>query len=157
MSRTADDEALLALARTVVGISTRAADELGGVSVVQLRALTVLRELETANLGRLAAEMGVAISTASRLVDRLVRAELAERRPSPRTRREIELVVSETGRVTLDRYDDLRLTGLRARLATVNDRPAVLAAFEAFSDGVGPRGLSAEARSDGGGTRPAAG
>jgi DNA-binding MarR family transcriptional regulator len=105
----------------------------------------VLRELETANLGRLAAEMGVAISTASRLVDRLVRADLAERRPSPRTRREVELVVSETGRATLDRYDDLRLTGLRACLGAVTDRAAVLAAFESFSDGARPKGMSAKA------------
>src|SRR3954470_7759169 len=129
MGRTADDDALLALARTVVGISTRAADELGGVSVVQLRALTVLGALGTANLGQLAEEMGVALSTASRLVDRLVRADLVERRPSPRTRREIELAVSATGHATLDRYDDLRLAGLRSRLAKVNDRPSALAAF----------------------------
>jgi DNA-binding MarR family transcriptional regulator len=138
MARTTDDEALLALARTVVGISTRAADQLGGVSVVQLRALTVLCELGTANLGQLAEEMGVALSTASRLVDRLVRADLVERRPSPRTRREIELVVSKTGLATLDRYDDLRLAGMRARLEQVNDRRSALAVFGEFGNGHRP-------------------
>lgn len=35
--RTAEDEALLALARAVVGVATRAADRLGRLSVVQLR------------------------------------------------------------------------------------------------------------------------
>src|SRR3954452_2059323 len=80
MERSSEDDVLLALARTVVAISTRAADQLGGISVVQLRALTVLREVGTVNLGRVAEEMGVALSTASRLVDRLVRAGLVDRR-----------------------------------------------------------------------------
>jgi DNA-binding MarR family transcriptional regulator len=145
MPRSAEDETLLALARTVIGLSTRAADQLGGVSVVQLRALTVLRELGTANLGRLAEEMGVALSTASRLVDRLVRAGLVDRRPSPRTRREIELAVSTAGRATLDRYDDLRLSALRACLAEVSDPAAALGAFEEFASASEHRDVAAEA------------
>jgi DNA-binding MarR family transcriptional regulator len=144
MTRPVDDELLLALARTVVGISTRAADQLGGVSVVQLRALTVLLRLGTANLGRLAEEMGVALSTASRLVDRLVRAGLVDRRPSPRTRREIELAISPDGRATLDRYDDLRLVRLRECLEQVADRGAALAAFDAFA-GYSARQVATEA------------
>jgi len=140
-----DDEVLLALARRVVGISTRAADQLGAVSVVQLRGLTVLRERGTTNLGRLAEEMGVALSTASRLVDRLVRAGLVHRRPSPRTRREIELEVSSEGLATLDRYDDLRLAGLQACLDQVGDRAEVLAALEEFAGSSRRRRLAAEA------------
>ena len=88
MARTAHDQTLLLLARAVMGISTRAADRLGELSVVQLRAMTVLRELGTANLGRLAEGLDVTVSTTSRLVDRLVAAGLVERRPSPRTRRQ---------------------------------------------------------------------
>jgi DNA-binding MarR family transcriptional regulator len=143
MMRPADDDVLLALARTVMGISTRAADALGGVSVVQLRALTVLRDQGTANLGQLAEEMGVALSTASRLVDRLVRAGLVHRRPSPRTRREIELQVSHDGQATLDRYDELRLTGLRACLDRVDDPAGALAVLEEFA--TAHERLSAEA------------
>lgn len=139
------DQTLLALARTVMGLSTRAADQLGGVSVVQLRGLTVLRDLETANLGRLAEEMGVALSTASRLVDRLVRAGLVDRRPSPRTRREIEIAVSTAGRATLDRYDDLRLSALRACLAEVSDPAPALAAFDQFTSASEHPGVAAEA------------
>ena len=143
MVRPADDDVLLALARTVMGISTRAADALGGVSVVQLRALTVLRDQGTANLGQLAEEMGVALSTASRLVDRLVRAGLVHRRPSPRTRREIELQVSGDGQATLDRYDQLRLNDLRACLSRVAQRPEALVVLEEFSAAHAP--FSAEA------------
>ena len=42
MERTASDEALLALARMAMDASVRAADDLGGLSPVQLRALTAL-------------------------------------------------------------------------------------------------------------------
>lgn len=116
MAPSARDQTLLRLARVVTGISTHAADQLGDLSVVQLRALTVLSELGTANLGRLAEGLDVTVSTTSRLVDRLVAAGLVERRPSPRTRREIELRVSPDGADVLDRYDDLRVADLRAAL-----------------------------------------
>ena len=41
---TAENDVLLVLARGVVGVTTCAAGRLGGVSVTQLRALTVLRD-----------------------------------------------------------------------------------------------------------------
>lgn len=131
---TAEDDVLLALARTVVGVATRAADQLGRLSVVQLRALTVLRALDGPNLGRLAAGMGVTVSTASRLVDRLVTAGLVDRRPSARSRRELALTVTAEGRGILDRYDDLRLAELRLLLERLpderrTDAVAVLAEF----------------------------
>ena len=135
MRRTPDDETLLALARTVMGISTGAADRLGGISVVQLRALTVLRELGTATLGELAVGMGVTVSTASRLVDRLVTGGLVRRELSPRSRRELALRVAPDGDAVLDRYDDDRLEALRTALGRLpeGDRAAALAAFAAFS------------------------
>jgi DNA-binding MarR family transcriptional regulator len=135
MRRTADDEVLLALARTIMGISTGAADRLGGISVVQLRALTVLRGLGTASLGELAEGMGVTVSTTSRLVDRLVAAGLVRREPSPANRRQLALRVAPGGDAALDRYDDDRLEALRAGLGHLSDedRATALAAFAAFS------------------------
>ena len=135
MRRTPDDETLLALARTVMGISTAAADRLGGISVVQLRALTVLRGMGTATLGELATGMAVTVSTTSRLVDRLVTAGLVRREPSPRSRRELALQVAPDGDALLDRYDDDRLEALRAAVGRLpdEDRATVLAAFAAFS------------------------
>lgn len=111
-----EDEVLLHLARTVVGISTRAADRLGALSVVQLRALTVLRDAGAANLNQLAGGMGVAVSTASRLADRLVAADLVDRQPSARSRREVALGVTPRGADLLERYDGLRLLELRGLL-----------------------------------------
>ena len=129
------DDALLGVARTAVGISTRAADELGAVSIVQLRALTILRELDGANLATLADGMGVTVSTTSRLVDRLVAAEMVDRRRAEHSRREIALTLTDTGRATLDRYDELRLAGMRAVFDRVPDdaRERILDAFAVFT------------------------
>ena len=142
--RTAEDEVLLALARTVVGVSTRAADQLGGLSVVQLRALTVLRGLDGSNLARLAAGMGVTVSTASRLVDRLVTAGLVERRTSARSRRELALTVTSAGETILDRYDDLRLTDLRLLLERLPEerRPVAVAVLGELAGSAAPAGAS---------------
>lgn len=111
------DGELLAAVRAIMRISLRAADRLGGVSVTQLRALTVLHGAGRMNLAQLAAGMGVTVSTTSRLVDRLVAADLVDRRTSPSNGREIALRLTRRGRATLDHYDDLRLCGLRECMA----------------------------------------
>jgi DNA-binding MarR family transcriptional regulator len=128
---TSDDAVLLGLTRALVGVSTAAADRLGGISVVQLRALTVLRDLGTATLGELAQGMAVTVSTASRLVDRLVAAGLVVREPSPRSRRALALRTSPAGSAVLDRYDEERLVVLRRVVRDVPDPDAVVAAFAA--------------------------
>jgi DNA-binding MarR family transcriptional regulator len=134
------DEVLLTAVRWAMAISVRAADELGDLSAVQLRALTVLQDNSRGNLNGLAAAMGVTVSTASRLVDRLVAAGLVDRRPSPQTRREISLSLTPAGRGRLQRYDRLRIAEARARLEAVppDRRDAVLAALEQLvGDGAG--------------------
>src|SRR4051795_12790673 len=90
------EHVLLALARMAMDASVRASGELGNLSPVQLRALTALRQLGEANLAQLAEEMGVTVSTTSRLVDRLVTADWVSRKPSPHNRREISLTLGET-------------------------------------------------------------
>lgn len=135
-----EDDVLLRLARTVVGISTRAADRMGRLSVVQLRALTVLSGLGTANLGQVAGGMGVTVSTASRLVDRLLAAGLVDRQPSPRSRREVAVVVTPLGRELLGRYDELRLVELRGLMDAVPParRPDVVAALAELTGAPAP-------------------
>ena len=135
-----EDAVLLAVTRAIVGVATAAADELGGVSVVQLRALTVLNELAPASLGQLAEGVGVTPSTASRLVDRLVSGGYAERRPSAESRRQIELRLTPEGKATLAQYDELRLRRLRAALDRVpqDRRGAVMEAMGEFSGALRP-------------------
>src|SRR4051794_12116086 len=89
-------------------VSVRASEDLGGVSPVQLRALTALRRKGEANLAQLAEEMGVTVSTTSRLVDRLVSVDWVVRAPSPHNRREISLTLSDSGEQLLRRYDRRR-------------------------------------------------
>ncbi len=129
MTRPADDGLLLELARTVVGISTRAAGRLGGVSVTQLRALTLVAAAGAGRTGSLAAELGVSASSASRLADRLVLAGLVRRETALTDRREVLLRLTPDGAAVLDRYDDLRLVELRALLDAAPDRSGILDAL----------------------------
>ena len=126
-----EDDVLVRAARTFVGMSVRAADQLGSVSLVQLRALSVIDEVDGANLMQLSDGMGVTVSTASRLVDRLLTAGLVDRRPSETTRREITLSLTAQGQSLLSHYDDLRLQALRRRLDQLprTRRTAVVAAL----------------------------
>jgi DNA-binding MarR family transcriptional regulator len=129
----------------MIGLSTRAADELGQVSVVQLRALTMLRELQPASLVQLAEGIGVTASTTSRLVDRLVAGGFVDRRTSPESRRQIELRLSPDGEATLDRYDMLRVSGMAAALEQIpgDRRDAVVEALAEFATAL--RGVPATA------------
>lgn len=121
MPRAETDEDLIEAARAVMRISLYAADQIGGVSVTQLRALTVLHRQGPANLGRVAEDMGVTVSTASRLIDRLVTAGLVDRRLAEHTRREVSLRLTPRALDTLIRYDELRLAGLRECLDRLPD------------------------------------
>jgi DNA-binding MarR family transcriptional regulator len=113
VTTSSEDRVLLAIARLAMDASIRATADLGGPSPVQLRALTALRQLGEANLAQLSDEMGVTVSTTSRLVDRLVGADWVHREPSPNNRREISLTLTPTGKRLLTRYDDRRVELLR--------------------------------------------
>jgi DNA-binding MarR family transcriptional regulator len=130
------DDVLLNAVRWAMAISVRAADELGDTSPVQLRALTVLQQSPGGNLNDLATAMGVTVSTASRLVDRLVAAGLVDRKPSEQTRREIILTLTRTGHGRLQRYDRLRLAEARVCLEAVPPaaRDSVVAALQLLAD-----------------------
>ncbi|MEU2349129.1 MarR family transcriptional regulator [Modestobacter sp. NPDC049651] len=134
-TRTAD-QVLLATARLVTGISVRAADQVGDLTPVQLRALTVVRQLGPLNLVQLTEALGVTVSTTSRLVDRLVAADLVDRRPSEVTRREISLTLTAHGADVLRSYDRLRVQALRERLHRLppEDQQTVLDALALLTD-----------------------
>lgn len=120
MRRSEAEAALLGAVRTIMRVSLQTADLIGPVSVVQLRALTVLAETGECNLVRLAEGVGVTVSTTSRLVDRLITAGLVERRRATHTAREVVISLTPRGRATLERYDDLRLDDLRGSLAALD-------------------------------------
>jgi DNA-binding MarR family transcriptional regulator len=137
--RSAVDEVVLAAMRLVMGISVQAADEIGVLSAVQLRAVTVLSQHPGGNLGELAQALGVSVSVTSRLVDRLVTAGLAEKRPSATSGREISLWLSAEGKAVLERYDELRLDRIRDRIRALpaEDAAAVVTGLQVLVDGRG--------------------
>lgn len=85
------------------------------LSVRQLLALQTVRRLPELNLTALAEHLGIALSTASRLCDRLEAAGLLRRTVQPHNRREVQLVVTTQGRRLLSDVAErrsLRLTGV---------------------------------------------
>jgi DNA-binding MarR family transcriptional regulator len=110
------------------------------VSGSQLRAMLVVEAYDGINLRGLAAQLGVILSSASRLCDRLVAAGVLERVPGRTDRREIALHLTPAGRRLLDHLRSDR----RRRLADVlgrmspDGREALrrgLAEFESALDG----------------------
>jgi DNA-binding MarR family transcriptional regulator len=81
----------------------------------QLNALLAVERSEGVNLGGLASELNMLLSSASRLCDRLVASGLVERVTGRADRREIALYLTQSSRTLLD---ELRRTR-RAGLATV--------------------------------------
>ncbi|WP_306215442.1 MarR family winged helix-turn-helix transcriptional regulator [Actinoplanes sp. RD1] len=88
------------------------------VSWPQFNALLVVEREEGINLRRLAGQLDMILSSASRLCDRLVAAGLVERVPGRADRREIALFLTPSSRALLD---NLRTTR-RQILAEVLDR-----------------------------------
>jgi len=88
------------------------------LSASQLNALLAVERAEGVNLGGLAAELGMLLSSASRLCDRLVASGMVERVPGRADRREIALYLTPSSRELLER---LRATR-RELLADVLER-----------------------------------
>jgi DNA-binding MarR family transcriptional regulator len=72
------------------------------VSVPQLRALLFVRQNPETNLSALAEHLGIGLTGASGLVDRLVRQQLLTRVTDPAERRRIQLTVTAQGKARLD-------------------------------------------------------
>jgi DNA-binding MarR family transcriptional regulator len=124
----------------------RAATRLSGS---QLRALLVVERHEGINLRGLAGSLGMILSSASRLCDRLVAAGMLEREPGRLDRREISLTLTVVGRHLLEDLRADRRDRLARVLSRMNpaDRSALLRGLRAFGSagelstaGEAPRG-----------------
>jgi DNA-binding MarR family transcriptional regulator len=82
------------------------------VSWPQLNALLAVERSEGVNLGGLAADMRMLLSSASRLCDRLVASGLVERAPGRADRREIALYLTPLSRTLLRELRAIRRTAL---------------------------------------------
>jgi DNA-binding MarR family transcriptional regulator len=68
-----------------------------GLSMPQFRALAFLNRCPGSSLSAVAEHLGVTLSTASTIADRLVRHALVERKPHPEERRKVTLTLTPAG------------------------------------------------------------
>ncbi|QNP74923.1 MarR family transcriptional regulator [Streptomyces roseirectus] len=132
--------AVITASRLLVAVSARslaAVEE--RVTLPQFRMLVVLSTRGTTKLVTLAELLQVAPSTAMRMVDRLIAAGLADRKPNPDNRRETVLRLTEEGQRTVDEVTSRR----RAEVATIvarlrpTQRLALVEALDAFNQAGG--------------------
>jgi DNA-binding MarR family transcriptional regulator len=132
--------AVLTASRVLVGVSARS---LAGVedvvTVTQFRTLIVLDTHGQLNLNALAGLLDVTPSTALRMIDRLLVADLVTRRDNPADRREVLLGLTKTGKRIVDKVTARR----RAEIATIvgampqSQRAGLIKALRAFAAAAG--------------------
>ncbi len=106
------------------------------VSGAQLRVITVVEQHDGINLRRLANRLGMLLSSASRLCDRLVAAGMLEREPGRLDRREISLHLTVESRRLLDELREHRRRQLMEILAGMSPegRAALLWGLREFDE-----------------------
>ncbi len=132
--------AVLSASRVLVGVSVRSLAQVEGVvTVTQLRTLVVLDGHGEMNLNRLAELLGVTPSTAMRMIDRLLSAEMVTRRDNPTNRREVVLGLTDRGQQVVREVTNAR----RAEIARIiqamptAQRTGLVSALRAFADAAG--------------------
>lgn len=103
------------------GARVRAARELaeGGITMAQYQLLAELAGGRSRSVGELADHVGVSAPTVTRMLDGLERAGIAERRPSTRDRRVVDVELTEDGRRIVKRKQRLMAAKRRALYASL--------------------------------------
>ncbi len=133
-------EALLLASRAMVALAGRTLAEVDAeVTLPQSRALIVVASRGPQRVTDIAADLGVAPSTATRMCDRLVRKGLVRRYRSASNRREVRLNLTPAGRslvreLTRRRRDEL---AHHADAIPASAYPHLATALQAFSSAVG--------------------
>ncbi|QIS11421.1 MarR family winged helix-turn-helix transcriptional regulator [Nocardia arthritidis] len=129
-------DALMTASRLLVALSARSiayVDE--SITIPQFRTLVILSTRGPSKIATLAGLLNVQPSTATRMVDRLVAADLLDRKPNPESRRELIIELTTRGREVVDAVTARR----RAEIADVvqrmpaADRSGLVRALTAFS------------------------
>ena len=94
------------------------------VTVPQLRALLFVSRNPDVNLSGLAEHLGIGLTGASGLVDRLVKQQLLSRETDPNERRRIQLTVTVQGRARLDEASRSTREAVAERLADLDPEEA---------------------------------
>ena len=143
-TQTPDVDLLVEFSRVLVGVAVRSLNAVEDkVPLAQFRALAVLERLGPCSAGGLAEQLGLHVSTVTRLCDRLVGAGYVTRRVRPDNRREITLTITRSGQRLVSSVMSQRAAELAemldampgpARAQLSGALPDVVAAAEAVLD-----------------------
>jgi len=133
-------DAVLTASRLLIAVSARsiaAVDE--SITLPQFRMLVVLSTHGLMKLSELADQLGVNPSTATRMTDRLVAADLVDRQTNPASRREVVLDLTPTGASVVTRVTRRRRQEIARIIARMPEdhRHGLVHALEAFSQAGG--------------------
>lgn len=129
-------EAVMAATRLLMGLSSRsiaAVDE--SITLPQFRLLSVLHAQGALKLSSLADYLEVNPSTATRMIDRLIRSSLVSRQVNPNSRREIMVELTRNGTAVVNKINELRrgeIAGVVARMPGAM-RGELVRALDAFN------------------------
>jgi DNA-binding MarR family transcriptional regulator len=129
-------DSLLMASRLLLAISARSivlVDET--ITLPQFRTLMILSSEGPINLATLAQSLGVHASTTGRMVDRLVDAGLIDRRPHPRSRRELMVELTTHGEGVVGAVTALRRTEIAGIVGKMpaRERRGLVRALTAFT------------------------
>jgi DNA-binding MarR family transcriptional regulator len=137
-------DAVLTASRLLVAVSARsiaAVDE--SITIPQIRLLVVLDSRGPLKLTTLAEHLAVNPSTATRMVDRLVAAELISREANPASRRELVVALTGAGSALVREVTQRRraeITSIVGRMP-VTARRGLVRALTAFTEAGGERSV----------------
>ncbi len=106
----------------------------GGLSLVQFRALGFLARARCASLSAVAEHLGLSLPALSRLIDGLVRKKLVKRQTGLTDRRQVALTLTARGRMQLEagRAEVRRLLAAKLAVLTADERAALERALESL-------------------------
>lgn len=119
--REGDLDAVMRLSRAMVGVMAESSAALDPeVTQQQLRALVLVASDSPVNVGGLASALGIHLSNASRLCDRLVQAGLLDREARSGDRRNLSLTLTPQGTELVNQLMVRRRQTLRKLLARLS-------------------------------------
>jgi DNA-binding MarR family transcriptional regulator len=133
-------EAFIAASRALVAVAARSLADLGEeVTLPQYRALVLLRTRGPQRPADLAGLLDVTPSTASRMIERLVKKHLVRRVRAKDDRRTVRVHLTETGQGIVLKVTDRRRAEIEQILGEMppTGRTALTSALRAFADAAG--------------------
>ena len=133
-------DAFIAASRALVAVAARSLADLGEeVTLPQYRALVVLRTRGPQRAADLASLLDVTPSTASRMIERLVRKHLVRRVRTKDDRRAVRVHLTDAGQTVVSQVTDRRRAEIEHILKQMpaQGRKALTSALRSFADAAG--------------------